>query len=143
MFFSRAKAEKPVDIQETPTFDVMALVTNLAAIAARREARFDDGLPPMVVEAMRSLDAMLTTRDRSTLEHAVASSMKASEAMAATARITGGVRESSAQAQIMAAGVEELTASIRQIAETAETVSSAMDQAARATVDRLTTTSPA
>ncbi|WP_333822798.1 methyl-accepting chemotaxis protein [Pinisolibacter sp.] len=133
MFFSsRVKAETPVEKPDAPAFEVMALVTGLAAVAARREVP-TNGLPPMVTEAIRSLDTALATRDRSMLESAVASSMKASEAMAATARITGGVRESSAQAQVMAAGVEELTASIGQIASTAEAVSMSMDQAARAT----------
>jgi methyl-accepting chemotaxis protein len=134
MFFSsRVKVETPVEKPDAPAFEVMALVTSLAAVAARREVPPANGLPPMVMEAIRSLDAVLAARDRSMLESAVASSMKASEAMAATARITGGVRESSAQAQVMAAGVEELTASIGQIASTAEAVSMSMDQAARST----------
>ena len=136
MFFSRRdKVEVPVQVSQEPTFEVMALVSALTAVAARREVPLAGGLPPMVVEAIRSIDAMLAARDRSMLEHAVVSSMKASEAMAATARITGGVRDSSGQAQVMAAGVEELTASIRQIAANAETVSTAMDRAAQATVE--------
>ncbi len=143
MLFSRVRADKPVEIPEAPAFDVMALVTSLAAVAARREVPLGNGLPPMVIEAIRSIDQVLATRDRSMLESAVSSSMRASEAMAATAHITGEVRESSAQAQIMAAGVEELTASIRQIAATAETVSTAMDRAARATVEGVEATQAA
>ncbi|MDK9695234.1 MAG: methyl-accepting chemotaxis protein [Siculibacillus sp.] len=136
MFFSsRVKAESHAPATDAPAFEVVTLVTSLAAVAARREIPPNAGLPPMVVEAIRSLDAALAARDVSLLESAVATSMKASEAMAATARITGGVRESSAQAQIMAAGIEELNASIGQIAATADAVSGAMDEAARATVD--------
>ena len=134
MFFSaRPKVAATPAAPEAPAFDVMALVTAIAAVTGRREFPQHSGLPPIVVESLRSLDAALAARDGSMLEAAVASSMKASDAMAATARITGEVRESATRAEAMAAGVEELTASIHQIAASAETVSEAMNQAARAT----------
>ena len=135
MFFStRAKAVVASTEPQAPAFDVMALVAALAAVAGRRELP-NNGLPPIVVESLRSLDAALAARDRTMLETAVASSMKASDAMAATARITGEVRESATRSEAMAAGVEELTASIREIAANAEAASAAMDLAARATVE--------
>jgi methyl-accepting chemotaxis protein len=114
MFFSaRPKVAATPVAPEAPAFDVMALVTAIAAVTGRREFPQHSGLPPIVVESLRSLDAALAARDGSMLESAVASSMKASDAMAATARITGEVRESAVRAEAMAAGVEELTASIQ------------------------------
>ncbi len=140
MFFSsRAKVTTPPSEAEAPAFDVMMLVAALAAVAGRRESSFG-GLPPIVVESLRSLDAALGSRDSSALETAVATSMKASEAMAATARITGEVRDSAVRSEAMAAGVEELTASIHQIAANAEAASGAMDQAARAAVEGVAAT---
>jgi len=144
MFFSsRPRSAAPTTEPEAPAFDVMSLVAGLAAVAGRRPLPTNAGLPPMVMESLRSLDAALGARDRSMLENAVATSMNASEAMAATARITGEVRESALRAEAMAAGVEELTASIHQIAASADAVSAAMDLAARATVDGVAATQAA
>ena len=135
MFFSsRARVATPTAEVRAPEFDPMALVGLLTAVVGRRELPSVEGLPPILVETIRSLDAAIAARDSAMLESAVGFSMKASEAMAATARITGEVRDSATRSGTMAAGVEELTASIRQIATTAEAVSSAMDEAARHTV---------
>ena len=136
MFFSTrpkvvAQPAEPV----TPAFDTMALVAALAAVAGRRDLPVAGVPGPIVTEALRSVDVALASRDRSMLETAVASSMKASEAMAATARITGEVRDGAHRAEAMAAGVEELNASIRRIDGSAEMVSGAMDQAARSTAE--------
>jgi methyl-accepting chemotaxis protein len=115
--------------------DVMVVVSALAAIVGRRALPDVSGLPPVLVETMRSLDAALGSRDQAMLSNAVSYSMNASEAMAAAAFITGEVRDSAARAESMAAGVEELTASIHQIAATSEMVAASMNSAAQASVE--------
>ena len=112
--------------------DPTEVVAALAAVAARRPLPDAVTLPPMVVEAMRMLDAAVASRDGAMLTNTVAYSMNASEAMAAAAMITGSVRDTAERASVMAAGVEELTASIRQITANAGAVSQAMHEASAA-----------
>ncbi len=136
LFSGRSKAvETKREEAPPPGVDPMALVTVLAAIAGRRGLPDLSAFPPIVGETLRTLDATLAGRDESMLANAVAYSMNASEAMAASAYITGEVRESATRAETMAAGVEEMTASIRQIAATAERVAATMDTAAHAAGD--------
>ena len=130
----RSIAPKPVE------FDQIGLVAALAAVAGRRALPDMGSLPAMVAETVRALDAALAARDTSMLANAVGYSMKASEAMAASARITGEVRDAAHQAESMAAGVEELTASIGQIASTADLVSESMTVAAGAMAEGVNAT---
>ncbi len=86
-----------------------------------------EGLSPAVLAAVRDLARRTCLRDEENLSQTVDFSIQASEAMAATARITGEVRETDLRAQSMAAAVEELTASIDQIADTAKSAASSME----------------
>ena len=89
MFFSsRARVATPTAEVHAPEFDPMALVGLLTAVVGRRELPSVEGLPPILVETIRSLDAAIAARDSAMLESAVGFSMKASEAMAATAVTT-------------------------------------------------------
>jgi methyl-accepting chemotaxis protein len=111
------------------TIDLPRLLTALATLTAR-DGHIDlDGLPPELANALRSADAALAALDTHSLRQTVDYSMQASEAMAATARITGEIRDTDAKAQTIAAAVEELTASIDQIAATAKGVAASMDAA--------------
>ncbi len=132
---SGAATAVPPTSANVVALDPIRLVGLLAAVVGRRGLPEVQELPAIVNEALRSVDAALAARDRALLEGAAASSMNASNAMAATARITGEVRESAGRAEAMSAGVEELTASIRHIAATAEIVSEAMSQAAQSTAE--------
>ncbi|TBW33516.1 chemotaxis protein [Siculibacillus lacustris] len=132
LFRKREEIVQPVAFDRADTLRTTEVVTVLAAVAARRPLPDLSSLPPMFAETIRALDAALGERDRSSLEAAVAYSMKASEAMAASARITGEVRETAARAGTMAAGTEELTATIRQITAGSDEVARAMDTANRA-----------
>ena len=131
--FARLK-ERP--LEEAPvaatTFDPMPIVAALSAVAGRRDLPDLSGLPPILAETIRTLDLTLGGRDHAMLDNAVSYSMNASEAMAAAAYITGEVRESALRAETMAAGIEEMTASIRQIATAADHVSQTMGAATRA-----------
>ncbi len=87
-----------------------------------------DKLRDDVASALLAFRQSLAGRDEAILRHAVQFSMQASEAMAATTRITGEVRETDTRSQSMAAAVEELTASIDQIATTATGVAGSMEE---------------
>ncbi|WP_035714706.1 methyl-accepting chemotaxis protein [Azorhizobium doebereinerae] len=108
-----------------------ALLPVLVALVARRTCDMPASFPPALKETLAALDAALEARDRSILLQAVGFSMKASEAMASAARITGEIAETSQQAGTMAAAVEELNATTDTIAENSRGVADAMDQASR------------
>jgi methyl-accepting chemotaxis protein len=67
-------------------------------------------------------------RDELDLARTVAFSMHASAAMAVVARISSESEENNERAQAMSAAIEELTASIDQIASTANQAAAAMDE---------------
>jgi methyl-accepting chemotaxis protein len=112
-----------------PAIDGRCLLAALRALMARESVVPVDGLPVEAAEAFRAADAALATADEQRLRQTVEFSMHASDAMAATARITGEIRSTDEKAQRTAAGVEELTASIDQIARTANGVAGSMDTA--------------
>ncbi len=133
MLFARSRTEPNVTAtpatSEARTAEIASL---LAAIAARRPLPEPADLPPILVEAARALDAAMAARDKALLESTVAFSMKASEAMAASARITGEIRETSRRAEAMAAGAEEMSASVQEITYRTNDVAAAMSEATRA-----------
>jgi methyl-accepting chemotaxis protein len=104
-----------------------------ACIAGRAETDLS-ALSPRLAEVLRTVHAWNADRDERLLRQTVTYSIQASEAMAETAAITGGSRETSGRAQQMAAGVEELTSSIADIARVAETAAGSMRSAETAIV---------
>ncbi|MDR3496969.1 MAG: methyl-accepting chemotaxis protein [Ancalomicrobiaceae bacterium] len=84
------------------------------------------GLPPAVAEALIGVKTILDGRERKALADAVKLSMSASNAMAASANVTGSVHACDAQAETMTSAVVEMTASIEQIAGTARNVADDM-----------------
>lgn len=131
LFFRRAAASDPLDIQpvETSSADKSRLLSALAALVTRRADLGLDGLSPEIAENFRSARATFAATDETSLRQTVDFSIQASEAMAATARITGEIRDTDGKAQRIASGVEELTASISQISSTANNVAMSMDTA--------------
>ncbi len=103
------------------------LVEALNALRECRDLDMLDALPGEVAGALRDLRDSLCGRNETALRQTVDFSVQASRAMAATARITGEIRETDMRANAMAAGVDELTASIEQISETAHNVANAME----------------
>ncbi len=97
-------------------------------ILAGKPGRFES-LPTGIAGALGQLAHEIARRDEQEIATAVEISVQASDTMAAAARITGDIREIDSNAQIMAAAIEELDASIAQIAETAESSSGEMRQA--------------
>ncbi|MEI2383916.1 methyl-accepting chemotaxis protein [Breoghania sp. JC706] len=132
--FKHHRGEPEGDIQirlgEARAQETAALSSALAALAEGREPEAADALPDTIAAAVRGLKRAIALRDEQILEQTVQYSIQASEAMAATARITGEIRETDNRAQSMAAAVEELTASIDQIASTAQGVAQSMDAVA-------------
>jgi methyl-accepting chemotaxis protein len=133
MLFTRSRTEPNVTVAPTSSdVRITETVALLAAIAARRPLPDLADLPPILAEAARALDAAMAARDKALLESTVSFSMKASEAMAASARITGEIRDTSRRAETMAAGTEEMSASIQEITDRTNDVAAAMTEATRA-----------
>ncbi|MBL8572523.1 MAG: CZB domain-containing protein [Hyphomicrobiaceae bacterium] len=109
-----------------PELELNQVLTAITGIATRRPLDTLGGMPPVLVEALRALDAAMAGRDEAMLANAVSFSMKASEAMAASARITGEIRETSDRTGAMAAAVEELDASVSQIATASTEIADSM-----------------
>ena len=81
-FFAKTKTVEPSPVETTTTgIDAMVLASALAAIAARRDVPDLSAFPPIVVEALRAVDATLAGRDVAMLGNAVSYSMNASEAI--------------------------------------------------------------
>ena len=125
---TRAPAVEPHAL----TFSSMAMVGALVALSKSDPSAIPEDLPPELRETLRSLQIALRGRDESMLRQTVEYSIKASEAMAASARITGEIRETDGRAQAIAAGVEEMTASIDQISATARDIAQSMETASSA-----------
>jgi methyl-accepting chemotaxis protein len=113
----------------TPAIDFHALTAAITSLASRSPALTLDAFPPQIAAAFRDAAARLAAADEQSLREVVSHSMHASEAMAATARVTGDVRNTDMKAQTIAAGAEQLTASIEQIAETSKAVAASMQTA--------------
>jgi methyl-accepting chemotaxis protein len=118
--------------EHSPSVDNSRLLAVLAALMARHPELDLDGLAPDIADALRSARAAIAATDERSLRQTVDFSIQASEAMAATARITGEIRDTDGKAQRIASGVEELTASISQISSTANNVATSMDTAKEA-----------
>ena len=124
------KGDIGVRLGEARAQEAASVCDALAALAEGREPERDDALPADIAAAVDALAHAIARRDEQILKQTVQYSIQASEAMAATARITGESRETDYRAQSMAAAVEELTASIDQIASTAKGVAQSMDAVA-------------
>lgn len=129
MLFKAKVAAEDEAMTVQDALPVAEVVAALGAIANSEDLGTLEGLPPLLAESLRNLRVALAGRDEQILSQTVEYSMQASQAMAATARITGEIRETDARAQGMAAGVEELTASIDQIASTAREAAESMEAA--------------
>jgi methyl-accepting chemotaxis protein len=119
----------PLNDDVKPALDGQAIVDAIDALIARKPNCSDDNLPEAAAKALKNARANLAAHDEQGLRRTVEFSIQASEAMAATARMTGEIRDTEGKAQIIAAGVEELTASIDQMAGTAKNVAASMDTA--------------
>jgi methyl-accepting chemotaxis protein len=90
--------------------------------------------------SLRSLAKSLSSGARDDLVNTVRFSMNASEAMTSVSQMTGDVRETDQRTQIMAAAVEELTASIQQVSQSSTSSASeaeAAREASRAGISRV------
>jgi methyl-accepting chemotaxis protein len=96
------------------------VIAALLSCMAGREGPDLSGLSPRLAEVLRNVHVWNARRDERLLAQTVTYSVQASEAMAATAAITSGARDTSARASQMSAGVEELTTSIQDIARAAD-----------------------
>ncbi len=136
MFFRRSAAPAAAYPEDTGPEDTGPAQSDLGRLAAlidaliARSRNLDTAaIPPEVAEALQRAHAALSDSDQRNLRQTVEFSIQASEAMAATARITGEVRDTDGKAQTIAAAVEQLTSSIDQIAETSSGVSASMERA--------------
>ncbi|MFN4167803.1 MAG: methyl-accepting chemotaxis protein [Pannonibacter phragmitetus] len=123
------KSAAPAIAVKQPEFDVAALVGALRAVEGHLELQVTGSLPAEVVSALASLKMALDRENETQLQQTVDYSLQASRAMAATARITGEIRETDNRARAISGGVDELTASIEQIAATASEAASSMEEA--------------
>ena len=78
------------------------LVAALTALRECRDLDMLDALQPEVADAFRDLKSILCGRNETALRQTVDFSVQASRAMAATARITGEIRETDLRANAMA-----------------------------------------
>ncbi len=101
------------------------------AIAAIQRGLEPDltGLPANVANSLKELRVSVEERSQNEISVAVEASVQGSNSMAAVARITGDIREIDSNAQVMAAAIEQLDASISQISETADSSSEEMRHA--------------
>lgn len=130
LFTRSASARAPAaPTDQLGQVELSRILQALVAIVARKKTDVAGLFPPALAEVLSSLDMALASRDRSILEQAVGFSMKASNAMASSARITGEVNEASIRAGAMAAAVEQLSASVDSIAASSREVSGAMEHA--------------
>lgn len=125
-----AVVETPADMPDRTEDTVIAA---LLACMAGREGPDLSGLSPRLAEVLRNVHVWNARRDERLLAQTVTYSVQASEAMAATAAITSGARDTSARASQMSAGVEELTTSIQDIARAADAAAGGMHAAGAAT----------
>ncbi|HOV03968.1 MAG TPA: hypothetical protein PLG99_06125, partial [Kaistiaceae bacterium] len=109
--------------------DLRRLADALETLAAGHQPSLDD-VPEPVRGSLALLARRMSERDRADLAHAVDFSMQASETMVAAARITGEVRTIGQKTGSMSAAIEELNASMNQIAGFATTSSEEMTRAA-------------
>ena len=123
------KSATPAIAVKQPEFDVAALVGALRAVEGHLDLQGTGSLPAEVVSALVSLKAALDRENETQLQQTVDYSLQASRTMAATARITGEIRETDNRARTISGGVDELTASIEQIAATASEAASSMEEA--------------
>lgn len=121
------KSAAPVVEVRVPAFDTQALVAALRSIEGHLEIQGTGSLPGEVVSALASLKEVMDRENETLLQQTVDYSLQASRAMAATARITGEIRETDQQARMISGGVDELTASIEQIASTANEAANSME----------------
>ncbi len=92
----------------------------VAALDALRVGRYDHSITGCgaVAEALRALAHTLEGQAHDQLRRTVALSGRASESMAATSFLTGDVRETAENAQTIASAVGQLDAAMQDIAET-------------------------
>ncbi|NBN63581.1 methyl-accepting chemotaxis protein [Pannonibacter tanglangensis] len=127
--FKTATPASETAASKAPDLSVVAIVSALRALEARAPLSGIEALPADIAVALTSLAATLARQDETQLGQTVDFSVQASEAMAATARITGKIRATDRQASVMAASVDEMTASIEQISHTANEAATSMEVA--------------
>lgn len=108
--------------------DLALVLEALSALRAGSELPQLNTLPKDVAEALASLSGDIRQRNETLLQQAVEQSQQASNAMAATAQITGEVKTARQQAQQMSEAVSALNAFVARVSETAQTVAASMDQ---------------
>jgi len=124
-----ADAEEFSPVEDTSSFGIsQALSAILKDLESGQKPDITD-LPPDIAAPIAALAKALAAHDEEDLATTVEFSVQASESMAAVARITGDIREIDSNAQAMAAAIQELDASITQISSTATGSSSEMQQA--------------
>ncbi len=123
------------DAMSVDAMSIDALVTAISHVAEGQQA--PAGLPSQIEQALNNLAARIAERDSSELARATGFSMQASDTMAAVSRATGDIREVDVSSQAMATAIEELDASIQQIAGHAEGASAKLAECVRATDDGL------
>jgi len=135
MIFLRSGASAPLAAaiaDNVPELDVHRFLAAVSALIARQPDIDLQGFSPDVMTALSQAREILAAADERSLRQTVEFSIHASEAMAATARITGEIRDTNAGAQAITAGVQDLTGSIDRITATAKDVAASMESASTA-----------
>ncbi len=112
-----------------PTFDQEALVRAVADFSADQTPVWPEGTSPALIQALTQMkDARLKASTRC-LGAVIQSSMDAAHAQADLSRVYNLASETENEARAMAAAIEELNASINQIADTADRSSHSLNAA--------------
>ncbi|MEZ5841846.1 MAG: methyl-accepting chemotaxis protein [Hyphomicrobiales bacterium] len=118
-----------MEVEDAEPIDLTVIAAALDALAAGQRPVLD-GVPAELLLPLQGLAETIASRDRADLGHTVDFSMQASETMVAVARITGEVRTIDQKTGGMSAAIEELNASMNQIASFSTTSSEEMNHAA-------------
>lgn len=134
--FRKAEPSKSNEITNIVSSSPDAQIENLTRPLAKalqdietgRQLKLE-GLPVSLTVPLNALAQTQAMRNENEISEAVDASVQGSNSMAAAARITGDIREIDSNAQVMAAAIEQLDASISQISETANSASQEMREA--------------
>ncbi|SHM13352.1 methyl-accepting chemotaxis protein [Roseibium suaedae] len=121
--------EHSIKLNAEPSVTVAAVSEALKRLGSADAADAFAALPEELRSLLSLMNAEMLRRDELLLKQTVDYSIQASRAMAATARITGAIRETDRYASGISGGVEEMTISIEQISGTAADAATSMEQA--------------
>ncbi len=142
-FGSALRDVKPelAETDQSVPVSVDDVVKALRAIGSKDCHAYLACLPAPLQSVLEDLNERMLERDETLLRQTVDYSMQASNAMAATARITGAIRETDEHAAGISEAVDVLSASIDQISDTAAEAAHSMEEAHNALASGVSATS--